>query len=79
MQAAGANRHSQADLSRTLCHRNEQNIHDTNAVNDKRDRGDGRKQKRHDPARTFRSLDKLAQIPDLKIVDVIRLDAMPFS
>jgi hypothetical protein len=53
MQPAGANRHAQPDFPRTLCRGHEQNVHDADAADHERYRGDGGQQERHDTAAAF--------------------------
>lgn len=45
--AAGADRHAQADLARTLGHRDKKHVHDPEAADEQRNGGDDREQQRH--------------------------------
>src|SRR6185312_15416403 len=76
LQAARADRHAQPDLARALGNRDQKNIHDADAADEERDRGDGRKKKRHDPAAAFRGAGDLAQVADIEVFGVARADAM---
>ena len=76
MQAPRADRHAQADFARPLGDRDEQDVHDTDAANEQRDRRHGGEQKRHDAAAAFGGFDELAQIAHREIVELAGLDAM---
>ena len=77
MQAAGADRHAQADLARPLGHRDEQDIHDADAADQRARSSDRRKQKRHDAAAALGGLGDLAQVAHGEIIGAARPDAVP--
>ena len=72
MQSARADRHAQADLARALGHRDQQDIHDADAADEERDRGDGGEQQRHDLAASLRGAGDLTEVAHGEVVDVPR-------
>ncbi len=76
MQPARADRHAQADFARALGHRHQQNVHDADAADHQRDRGDGGEQQRHDAARALGGLGDLTEIAHGEIGFVARADAV---
>jgi hypothetical protein len=59
-----------------LGHRNEQDIHDADAADDQRYRGNRCEQKRHDVAATFCCFDELAEVAHIEVVQGAAFDAM---
>ena len=76
MQPSGADRHPQSDLARPLGHRDEQDIHDADAADDKRYGGHRGQKKRHDAAAALGGLGDLAEISHREIVGGARPDAV---
>src|SRR5262245_28547232 len=76
---AGAYGHSQADLPRTLGHRDEHDVHDSDAAHHQRNRSDGREEERHYPARLFLSLQDFRQVAQSEVVLLARLEPMALA
>ena len=68
MQPPRADRHAQTDLARPLGHRDEQNVHDADAADDKRYGRYRGQQKRHDAAAALRGLGDLAEVSHGEII-----------
>jgi hypothetical protein len=77
MEAARADRHAQPDLARALRHRNQQDFHDADAANQKRDRSHGRQLVRQGLAASLGGACGLAEVADREIVRIAGPDVMP--
>ena len=73
----GAHRHSHADLASPLRHRDQEDIHDPNAPDQQRDRG---QRKQHEGEGLIGPLLHLCNIhlgPDGKVIRLVRLEPVP--
>ena len=66
--AARADRHADADLARPLGHRHEHDVHDADAADEQRDRGNRREQARHHLGRAAHRLGDLRLVAHGEIV-----------
>ena len=77
MSRAGADGHAQADLAGALGDGDEHDVHDADAADDERNRRDAQQQCAHQARGRSERLHHFGHIPDLEIVRVARLDAVP--
>ena len=76
---ARADRHAQPDLARALGDRHQHDVHDADAADQQRDRGDRREQQRHDAARLLLRLQHLGQVAQREVVVLPRLQAVALA
>ena len=76
MQTARSDRHADSDLSRSLSNRDQHDVHDSDAADQQRNRGDRREQQRHGLAGAFRSLRDFAEAADGKVIVLTGADVM---
>ena len=77
VHAARADRHPDADLAGALGNRDQQDVHDADAADQQRNRCDRGEQQRHHMAAALGRFRDLAQVADIEIVVLARLNMMP--
>ena len=75
--ALGAERLADADLAGPLADRHQHDVHDPDAPDDQRDRGDAAQQQGQRPADRRGRVEQLGLVEDREVVRVARADAMP--
>ena len=76
MDAPRADRHADADLAGALGDRDQQDVHDADAADQQRDRGDGGQQDLQHAAALLGHFGDLGQVAHGEIIIAIRLDAV---
>src|SRR5437867_1353009 len=79
VSAAGPHCHPQPNLPSSLRHGNQHDVHDPDASDEERDRGDGGQEHGQNPRRLFLGLQDFREVAQPEVVGVRRLEAMALT
>src|SRR2546427_684635 len=79
VSAPGPNCHPQTNLPSSFRHRNQHDVHDPDAADQERDRGDGGQEHGQDPRRLFLGLQDFREVAQPEVVWLIRPEAMALT